>query len=434
MRWVSTTGLSPPTTLAKALRQGLAPDGGLYLPERIEPLPEVFFDDLASRSLEQTAALLAQHLLVPELTPRSLDLIVASALDFPIPLVQLSRRLYVLELFHGPTLAFKDVGARFLARLLEHTREAVGELTILVATSGDTGGAVAQAFFGLAGVRVAVLYPGGQVTPVQERQFTTLGGNIRAFAVDGTFDDCQRLVKSAFADRALGERLGLTSANSINIGRLLPQIFYYFHAVSQVGGVDASRRILFSTPSGNFGNLTAGLMAKHLGLESRFVAATNANDIVPVYLESGRFEPRSSQRTLSNAMDVGDPSNFARIHHLYGGDLERLRRDVEGKRVDDALTRETIRRVDRDLGYVLDPHTAVGHHALEEALAGEPETTIGIVLATAHPAKFREVVEPVVERPVPLPRRLAERLEDPVRSEVLPNDFQELCRRLIHWS
>ena len=433
MLLLSTSGQSPPVPLAEALRRGPAPDGGLYLPEEIEPLSTEFFDHLAGRSLVETSRRLARHLFGTEIEPRVLDRIVSDALDFPIPLVRVGERIRVLELFHGPTLAFKDVGARFLARLLTQTRKDQRTLSVLVATSGDTGGAVAQAFFGVEGTRVAVLYPRGLVTPVQECQFTTLGGNIRALAVNGTFDDCQRLVKGAFADRALAEQLNLTSANSINVGRLLPQIFYYFHAVSQLGAEDAGRPVLFSTPSGNFGNLTAGLIAKRLGLACRFVAATNANDVVPAFLASGVYEPRASLRTLSNAMDVGDPSNMARIRYLYGDDVARLRDDVVGRWVDDQTTQATIRQVDRDLGYLCDPHTAVGYRALADVLAQRPESTIGIVLSTAHPAKFREVVEPVVERTVPLPRELGERLERPMLSEELANEQEELRRRLLAW-
>lgn len=434
MAWLSTTGDGAPVSLAEALRRGLAADGGLFMPDRIETLPGAFFENLAARPLDRTNSQLARHLLGAELPAEALDRIATEALDFPIPLVQVGERIWVLELFHGPTLAFKDVGARFLARLLAHVRKRSERSTVLVATSGDTGGAVAQAFHGVAGTRVAVLYPEGQVTPVQERQFTTLGGNIRAFAVEGTFDDCQRLVKQSFSDRELAERIDLTSANSINVGRLLPQIFYYFHAVAQLREALGPRPVLFSTPSGNFGNLTAGLMAKSLGLECRFVAATNANDVVPQYLETGIYTARPSLRTLSNAMDVGDPSNLARIRHLYGDELERLRHDVVGRKVDDATTRATIRRVDREQGYLLDPHTAVGFRALESVLPEAGESTVGIVLATAHPAKFGETVEAAVERPIPLPRRLAERLEHPVLSEPLPNDPRELRRRLVEWS
>jgi len=430
MRFLSTNGSSPPASLAEAVRRGLAPDGGLYVPEELPPLPAAFFDRLPGSGLVATATAVAEHLLAGELPAATLRRIVADALDFDVPLVPLTERIRVLELFHGPTLAFKDVGARFLARLLAETRDGGEALAVLVATSGDTGGAVAKAFFGVAGTRVAILYPRGQVSPLQERQFTTLGGNVRAFAVDGAFDDCQRLVKEAFADRHLARRLGLTSANSINVGRLLPQIFYYFHAAAQLAE-DRDRPLLFATPSGNFGNLTAGLMARRLGLDARFVAATNVNDVVPAYLESGVYRPRPSRRTISNAMDVGDPSNFVRIEHLYGHDLDHLRRHLAGRRYDDQETRQAIRRVDRDHGYLMDPHTAVGLLALEDALRDEPADAAGIVLATAHPAKFGEVVEPVIGREIPLPPQLAERLDRPVLSEPLAADVGALRERLV---
>ncbi len=434
MRWVSTKGNSPATSLGEALRRGLAPDGGLYLPEHLEPMPASFLERLDQLDFAEIAKQLARHLLNREVATKTLDNIVAAALDFPVPLVHLSPRIWILELFHGPTLAFKDIGARFLARLLEHTGEDQRPSTVLVATSGDTGGAVAQAFLGVERARVAVLYPRGQVSPIQERQFTTLGGNIRAFAVEGTFDDCQRLVKRAFAeaDTELSE-LALTSANSINVGRLLPQIFYYFQAAARLGAARGQRKLLVSIPSGNFGNLTAGLLAKRLGLECRFLAATNENDVVPEYLDTGVFSPRTSVRTHANAMDVGNPSNLARIRSLYGEDLALLRRDVEGYRVDDSSIEKTIRRVDRDHGYVLDPHTAVGYRALERALKKNTENVVGVVLATAHPTKFPEIVEPAIGRPLVLPRRLAKRLDDPVLSETLPNDYAVLRRRLLAW-
>lgn len=429
--------------LAEALRLGPAPDGGLFLPEKIEPLPTSFFDDLPGLSLPEIGTAVLGGLLGDELEPEMLAEISRSALDFPIPLVTLGDRVRVLELFHGPTLAFKDVGARFLARLLSATQSAGGTTgrrgsgsagsTVLVATSGDTGGAVAQAFHGVEGTRVAILYPEGKVSALQERQFTTLGGNIRAFAVDGVFDDCQRLVNEAFADRELAESLSLTSANSINIGRLLPQAIYYFHAAAQVP--ERGRRpLVFSTPSGNFGNLTAGFLARRLGLEGRFLAATNANDVVPEYLETGVYEPRPSTRTISNAMDVGRPNNFVRIRHLHGHDLAALRRHLRGYRFDDRATREAIAEVDRRHGYLLDPHTAVGWLALRADQARDEESeSIGIVLSTAHPAKFGEVVEPVVGRSLDLPDGLARHLRARVRSEPVPARFEELRARLLAW-
>lgn len=432
MSYSSTVGGSPEVSLAAALRLGLAEDGGLFLPRRLEPLPDTFWSRLSAMSLQQVSAEMATHLLGDEIDPEVLVSLTREALDFPMPLVELDAGVHILELFHGPTLAFKDVGARTLARLLAVTQPRDRQVTVLVATSGDTGGAVAQAFHGVEGTRVAILYPAGKVSPVQERQFTTLGDNIRAFAVDGTFDDCQRLVKQCFADRDLHQRLTLTSANSINIGRLLPQTFYYVYAAAQLAAVGEGE-ILFSTPSGNFGNLTAGLMARAMGLKARFIAATNINDVVPEYLQSGRFEPRPSQRTISNAMDVGNPSNFDRILHLYGGDRQRLCRHVRGASFSDEQTAEAIRDVDRRYGYVMDPHTAVAYLALQ---ASREETTgpvHGVVLATAHPAKFSEVVEPAIGRALVLPEALAQHLDQPVVSEDLAADVDELRRRLLAW-
>ncbi len=413
MRFVSTRGGVPPASLREALFRGLAPDGGLYLPERLERFPEGFLAGLRGAPWEQTASAVARHLVGPDIGD-ALEQIVADALDFPLPLVAVSDGAYVLELFHGPTLAFKDVGARFMARLMGHLHDpAEGTLTVLVATSGDTGSAVAHAFLGMPGVRTVVLFPEGRVSPVQEQQLTMLGGNVRAVAVDGAFDDCQRLAKEAFADRDLRERDLLTSANSINVGRLLPQIFYYVHAWAQLApeGLVADRPAVFSVPSGNFGNLTAGLLAKAMGLPAaRFLAATNANDVVPRYLETGRFEPRSSRSTLSSAMDVGDPSNFRRILYLYGDDRERIRADVAASAHTDVATRRAIADVARRHGYLMDPHTAVGWLALEEA-ADAHHHAPGVVLATAHPAKFPDVVEEATGRPVAVPDRLARALE-----------------------
>lgn len=408
LRFVSTSGKAPPADLKTALLGGLAPDGGLYLPERLEPLPATALSALRGGPFQQTALAIARQLLKGELSDAQLERVIAQALDFPIPLVPFPKagRVHGLELFHGPTCAFKDVGARFMARLMAwyHGQDAA-PLTILVATSGDTGSAVAHAFFNIAGTRVLVLYPQGKVSPLQERQFTTLGGNISAIAVAGTFDDCQRLVKEAFADSQL-RGLRLTSANSINIGRLLPQIFYYFHAWAQLP--EAPAELIVSVPSGNFGNLTAGLMAKRLGLPvTTFVAATNRNDVVPQYLSTGIFQPRPSVATLSNAMDVGNPSNFARMLALYGGDVERMRQDVEGHAYTDDQTRAVIVRAFAEWGYVLDPHSTVACLGLTQSMSDRPGAT-GVFLATAHPAKFAEVVEPRIGAKVPMPQRLAE--------------------------
>jgi threonine synthase len=463
MRFVSTRNQAPPASLPEALFQGLAQDGGLYQPD---PIPSFSARELARlRTLAWPS--LAQRLALPflgsTLARDILDEVVSTALDFPIPLVPLGDRLFVLELFRGPTLAFKDVGARFMARLMERLRRGGGEagartesihlspagappshpgppslVTVLTATSGDTGGAVAQAFLGLEGIRVVVLFPDGQVTPRQERQFSTLGGNVLAVAVQGDFDACQRLAKEAFRDAELRTRLALTSANSINVGRFLPQSFYYVHAWAQLaqaglvaigpregtasddgalpthpsGGTSRSHpEILFSVPSGNFGNLAAGLLAKAMGLPGvRFLAATNANDEVPRYLKTGSFQPRPSLRTLSTAMDVGDPSNLDRILHLYGAELERLRQDVTGRSVSDPETLACMRRVWDRKGYVLDPHSAVGMAALEQELAARPGA-VGVLLATAHPAKFAEIVEPALGETLPVPPELARCLD-----------------------
>ena len=422
MRFVSTGGESPAADLRTALTRGLAPDGGLYLPERMESIDASILAGLRGQSFSVVSRAVARHLLGSTIPAADLDRIVDAALHFEVPLVALSDvgsrsddgstgddgsmdDLYLLELFHGPTLAFKDVGARFMAQLLGYLGgEGGAPLTILAATSGDTGSAVAQAFFGVPDIRTVILFPKGKVTPLQERQFTTLGGNVHVLEVDGTFDDCQRLVKSAFSDPLLADEVRLSSANSINIGRLLPQIFYYVHAAAQLPAGSAP---LFSVPSGNFGNLTAGLMAKRLGVECRgFVAATNVNDVVPEYLRTGMVRPRPSTPTISNAMDVGDPSNLARILALYGGDVDRLRADVIGSVHDDDETRDRIAQVYRRTGYVLDPHSAVGSLGVEAGRRAFGEGPC-VVLCTAHPVKFREAVEPVIGRSVPVPERLA---------------------------
>ena len=409
MKFVSTGGQSPAADLRTALTSGLAPDGGLYLPERIDPIDASLLAELRGESFSVVSRAVAWHLLGSAIPAADLDRIVDAALNFEVPLVALSDDMYLLELFHGPTLAFKDVGARFMAQLLAYLGTEDGDpLTILAATSGDTGSAVAQAFLGVPGIRTVILFPKGKVTDLQERQFTTLGGNVRVLEVDGTFDDCQRLVKSAFSDPLLRDAIRLSSANSINIGRLLPQIFYYVHAAAQLPRGSAP---LFSVPSGNFGNLTAGLMAKRLGVATRgFIATTNVNDVVPEYLRTGVLSPRPSTPTISNAMDVGDPSNFARILALYDGDLDRLRKDLVGSVHDDGETRDCIAEVYRGTGYVLDPHSAVGYLGVE---AGRRAFGDGpcVVLCTAHPVKFREAVEPAIGNEVPVPERLAALLQ-----------------------
>jgi threonine synthase len=358
---------------------------------------------------------------VDELDHAALLSIVREALAFPIPLVEIEPGIHALELFHGPTLAFKDVGARVMARLMAALFQGDNPLTILVATSGDTGSAVAHAFHDVPHTRVAILYPKGRVSPTQEAQLTMFNSeatNVRAYAAAGSFDDCQRLTKTAFADPVLSRRANLTSANSINIGRLLPQMIYYVHAIGQLAAsvAQASSPALgspiFSTPSGNFGNLTAGLMAKRSGLNiGRFVAATNANDVVPEYLATGRFEPRPSVHTLANAMDVGNPSNFDRLQWLYGGDVDAIRGDVAGSRHDDDAVRATIRKVYEERGYLLDPHSAIAYLGLKSYVgSGFSRTLPGVFLATAHPAKFAEVVEPIIGHAIPKPQPLVDAL------------------------
>jgi len=424
MQFVTTRGASPAVPFTTALFAGLAPDGGLYVPETIEPWAADEIAGLSSRTLTEIALRALRPYTRGDLDPATLEAVVVEALNFPIPLVEVTPGIFSLELFHGPTFAFKDVGARVMARLMASRHRGDDPLTILAATSGDTGSAVAHAFHGVPNTRVVILYPDGRVSPTQEAQLTIFNGersNVRAYAVAGSFDDCHRLTREAYANPDLRRSMRLTSANSVNVGRLLPQSVYYFHAIAQLGQVSD---LTFSTPSGNFGNLTAGLMAKRAGLPiARFVAATNANDVVPAYLETGRFEPRPSLATLSNAMDVGHPSNFDRMLWLYGSDLDAMRRDVTGCRFSDDDVRATIKRVYEKRGYLLDPHSAIAYMGLAGRDGGEGQDgrdrregqdgKIGVFLSTAHPAKFAEIVEPIIGRPVEKPPALAEALNGP---------------------
>jgi len=424
MKWVSTGRAAASVPFIDALFAGTAPDGGLYFPDHFEPVAAATLDALGTADLAEIASTIGGHLLRDEISASDLSALVREALDFPIPLVQVTERVWALELFHGPTAAFKDVGARVQARLLHHFTDGT-PLTILAATSGDTGSAVAQAFHGVPDTRVIVLYPEGQVTDVQEAQMASLGGNITAVAVRGTFDDCQRLVKQAFADDDLRAHVWLTPANSINLGRLLPQVFYYF--------VLARLKIdpIVSVPSGNFGNLTAGLIAQRLGLPiRRFVASTNVNDVVPEYLRSGVYHPRDSVRTVANAMDVGAPSNFERIRALYDNDIDRMRHDIAGASFTDARIVEEIGDVYRRHGYLLDPHGAIAWLGLQPLLEADTSAT-GVFLATAHPAKFREVVEPAIEESIGLPPALAAALARPRHSVPLPATYSALVD-LLH--
>ncbi len=420
--FTSTRG-APPVSFSEALFRGLAPDGGLYVPEDAERLDDAPPD--ADAAFGRTALWTARRLLSGAVNEAVLERIVGEALDFPVPLVPVEDGVYVLELFHGPSLAFKDVGARFMARAMAELHPGDGgRHTILVATSGDTGSAVARAFHGLEGYRVVVLFPKDGISERQRRQMTTLGGNVTAVAVEGTFDDCQRLVKAAFADEALRARHGLTSANSINVGRLLPQSFYYVHAAVRLGWSDAPAS--FVVPSGNLGNLTGGLLAHRLGMPARrFLAASNANRVFPEYLDSGAFHPRPSVPTISNAMDVGDPSNFERIRMLFGDDIGLLGQTVSGAWCSDEETRSCIADVHRRTGYVLDPHTAVAYRALEKS--GELGAAPAVVLATAHPAKFPEVVEEAIGRRLEIPEALARALRGEEHSVTMPPELSALA-------
>lgn len=422
MRFVTTrthTG-TPGVSLRTALLEGLAPDGGLFVPETIPRLSDLEIARLPQRTLTEVAYRALRPYTRSELDATIFEAVVVDALNFPIPLVEIEPGVYSLELFHGPTLAFKDVGARVMARLMAVLDTGEQPLTVLAATSGDTGSAVAHAFHGVPHTRVVVLYPDGRVSPTQEAQLTMFNaeaGNVRAFAVAGSFDECHRMTREAFGDRSLRERVRLTSANSVNIGRLLPQMVYYFHAVGEIGRRHGGTLppITVCTPSGNFGNLTAGLMAKRAGLPiAQFIAATNVNDVVPEYLETGRFQPRPSVQTIANAMDVGHPSNFERMSWLYDGDLEAMRQDVTGSRHADTDVKAAIRRVFNERGYLLDPHSAIAYLGLA-GQAGQARRAgqVGIFLATAHPAKFREVVEPVIGRTIETPGPLTEALARP---------------------
>jgi threonine synthase len=428
MNCISTRGKAPAVPVRNAIRAGLAPDGGLYVPVELPVLAPEQWASLSGAKLPAVALAMLEPLLGPDLARSALESLLADALDFPTPLVPLDDRLAVLELFHGPTFAFKDVGARVLARLLSRFHDA-GQppLTVLVATSGDTGGAVAQAFHGVPRTRVVVLYPYGQVSAVQEAQFTTLGGNVQAVAVKGSFDDCQRLAKLAFADPGLRDRAHLTSANSISLGRLLPQMTYYGQSAAAAW---VTGPLTIVVPSGNFGNIAAGLMAKRMGAGiGHLHAATTVNDTVPRYLASGRLEPRPSVPTLANAMDVGDPSNLERIQWMYGGEIGAIRAAMGASVHPDAEVREAMREMDRRFGYVADPHTAIAYLGAIRCLQAGVTPQV-VFLSTAHPAKFGDVVEAAIGRPVAVPAPLAEAMRRARYVERIAPSLEALARLL----
>ena len=430
MKYYSTNGNSPLSTLQNAVVKGLAPDRGLYMPEQIKKLPKEFFDNIENLSFQEIAYLVADAFFGEDIPADDLKQIVYDTLSFETPVVQVNDNIYSLELFHGPTLAFKDVGARFMARLLGYfNKEEKQMVNVLVATSGDTGSAVANGFLGVDGVHVYVLYPKGKVSPIQECQFTTLGKNITAVEVDGVFDDCQALVKSAFMDAELNSKMKLTSANSINVARFLPQAFYYFNAYAQMKRQGKADNLVICVPSGNFGNITAGLFGWYMGLPvKRFIAANNANDIFYNYLQSGVYSPKPSVQTLANAMDVGDPSNFARILDLYGNSHADIAAHIGGATYKDEQIAETLKDVYEKTGYLLDPHGACGYRALQEQLAADE---YGVFLETAHPAKFKEKVDAIIDGDIDIPAKLRAFMEGTKQSEPISKEYSDFRSFLL---
>ena len=437
MKYYSTNGKAPIADLHKAVVKGLAEDRGLYMPERINQLPQAFFDNIEKISFQEIAYTVANAFFGEDVDPDALHDIVYDTLSFDCPVVNVKDNIYTLELFHGPTLAFKDVGARFMARLLQYFIRQEGkneQVNVLVATSGDTGSAVANGFLGVDGIHVYVLYPKGKVSPIQECQFTTLGKNITAIEVDGVFDDCQALVKNAFMDAELNQHMKLTSANSINVARFLPQAFYYFNAYARMKEIVNrksvnSQSLVMCVPSGNFGNICAALFGHAMGLPiSRFIAANNANDIFYKYLQTGKYEPKPSQQTLANAMDVGDPSNFARIYDLYGKSHERITSLISGATYTDDQIRETMRQCYADTKYILDPHGACGYQALVDGLH---EGEYGVFCETAHPAKFKEKVDEILGIDVAIPDRLAAFMKGQKQSVPMTKDFADFKKYLL---
>lgn len=431
MKYYSTNGQAPIATLEKAVVKGLAEDKGLYMPERIKPLPQVFFDNIENLSFQEIAYTVADAFFGEDVPAEDLKRIVYDTLAFDCPCVKVTDTIYSLELFHGPTLAFKDVGARFMARLLQYflKKEGTGQVNVLVATSGDTGSAVANGFLGVDGIYVYVLYPKGKVSPIQECQFTTLGQNITAVEVDGVFDDCQALVKNAFMDADLNAHMKLTSANSINVARFLPQAFYYFYAYAQMKKKGLADQLVVCVPSGNFGNICSALFGKKMGLPiKRFIAANNANDIFYNYLQTGKYAPKASVQTIANAMDVGDPSNFARVYELYGKSHEAICADISGATYKDEQIAETIREVKSETGYVCDPHGACGYRALKEGLAaGE----VGVFLETAHPAKFKDTVDGILGGNLEIPAKLQAFMKGTKQSIPMSKDFADFKAYLL---
>lgn len=434
MKYYSTNKQAPLASLEEAVVKGLAGDKGLYMPESIRRLDDSVIRNMKNQSFQEIACTVAQAFFGEDVDPDTLNHIVCDTLSFDTPVVPVKGNIHSLELFHGPTLAFKDVGARFMARLLGYfiRKEGLNQVNVLVATSGDTGSAVANGFLGVEGIHVYVLYPKGKVSPIQECQFTTLGQNITALEIDGTFDDCQALVKSAFMDEQLNAHLKLTSANSINVARFLPQSFYYFHAYAQMDRCGKADELVVCVPSGNFGNITAGLFARQMGLPIKhFIAANNRNDVFLEYLKTGIYTPRPSVQTLANAMDVGAPSNFARILDLYGESSDvhqEICRHISGARFTDEEIADTIRRTYRKTGYLLDPHGACGYQALSDYLSGNEQ---GVFLETAHPAKFKDTIDRILHTDIPIPEKLRAFMQGKKQSIELPKTFDDFKQFLL---
>ena len=431
MKLYSTKNPTVFVSLKEAVFKGLPDDNGLFMPDFIPQLDADFIKNLKNHSFQSIAFTVAKTLLRGVIPDEDLKVLVEKAIDFPAPVVKLDDSTHILELFHGPSLAFKDFGARFMAQLMSYfNQEDTRELIILVATSGDTGGAVAAGFYKTLGIKVVILYPSGKVSMLQEKQLTTLGENITALEVEGTFDDCQALVKKAFLDKELTSKIRLSSANSINIARLIPQSFYYFEAFKQLE--THGKPVVFSIPSGNFGNLTAGLFAQKMGLPvSKFIAATNANDVVPQYLASGTYTPTPSVPTLSNAMDVGNPSNFARMLDLYSSTWNIMTKNIVGYAYDDETTKQAMREVKVKYDYVIDPHGAIGYLALKNYQKEQDVNAVGIILETAHPAKFLDDVESILEQKIDVPERLASLADKKKESRLSPTDFGDFKNWLL---
>lgn len=427
MNFYSLNKKAPNTNFKNAVIKGIAPDRGLYFPETITPLPKDFFNTIENLSNVEIAYQAIHQFVGDEIPEKELKDILSEVLDFDFPVVDISDTIGTLELFHGPTLAFKDVGARFMARCLGYfSKESDNEITVLVATSGDTGGAVANGFLGVKGVKVVILYPSGKVSDIQEKQLTTLGQNITALEVNGTFDDCQTMVKTAFLDTEITDKMQLTSANSINVARWLPQMFYYLFAYKQVKVDD----IVFSIPSGNFGNICAGMIAQQLGMPVKhFIASTNVNDVVPRFMETKSYDPKPSTATISNAMDVGDPSNFIRIRHIFKDDFTKLSENLSSYSFNDDETKSAMLELYNDFNYVADPHGAVGYLGLKKYQETNPNN-YGIFVETAHPVKFLDIVEETISENIDIPDKILKQMnKKKVSIEI--STYEDLKKHLL---